>query len=160
MNRLLILYLLLEGDRSAYEIKQVLVSPYLRFWFHVEDPSIYSALKTLAKNGFATARRVGRATSYRITRKGVREFETSLRVAWETGDAKTFESALAVSGDMARAELKVVVERRLSFLEQRVDQLAGIRLGAMSPLLARKEQVSLDAEIRWLRQEQSRLNDE
>ena len=156
MARLLILYLLLEGARSAYELKRVLASPYLTFWFRIEDPSIYSALKTLAKNGYATAKKSGRATRYRVMRKGVEEFDMALEQAWETGEGRVFDAALAVSGDLPSDELGELMARRQVQLERRLEQLHVLKDGAMSSLLARKEQAFLETEITWLQQEQDK----
>ncbi len=150
MTRLLILYLLLEGERSAYDVKRILSSPYIAYWFVLEDPSIYSALKTLAKNGFAKARKAGRATTYRITRAGAAEFETCLNRAWASNDEKEFQAALAVSPDLTADELRQRLQARLSQSKNRLEQLRAIKAGAMSPILAGREERLLQAECNWL----------
>lgn len=157
MTRLLILYLLLEGDRSAYEIKQTLSSPYVAHWFRIEDASIYSALKTLTKNGFATSKQVGRATRYRISRKGTQEYEMALAKAWEAGEGRSFDAALAASGDLPKEELSEFFALRLTYLQGRLAQFTAVKDGAMSAMLARREQMALECELSWLERERQGL---
>lgn len=152
MARLLILYLLLEGERSAYDVKQILSSPFVSYWFTLADPSIYSALKTLAKNGFANSRKSGRATTYRITKKGVVEFKTCLERAWKSNDEKEFLAALAVSPDLTARDLRQHLEDRVGLAQTRYEQLQAIKSGAMSSLLASREEFLLNAEREWLRE--------
>ena len=53
MTRLLILWLLAERPMHGYRIAKILSAPALAYWFHVEDASIYSMLRTLVKTGLA-----------------------------------------------------------------------------------------------------------
>lgn len=157
MSRLLVLYLLLEGARSGYDIKRVLASPHLRFWFEVEDPSIYSALKTLAKNGLAKALTSERATKYRLSAKGAKAFDSALEDAWRSRDPRVFEAALAVCGDLPKKELQRLIDRRLVELQERSDRFRALQAGALSQLLARRTETLLAAELDWLTSEQARL---
>ena len=142
----------MEGERSAYDLKRVLSSPYVSFWFSLEDPSIYSALKTLAKNGFAKARKNGRATSYQITKAGVSEFEACLDRAWRAKDEREFKAAMAVSPDLTKRELQSRLAARLQQTELQLERLRAIKAGAISPLLASREEHLLEAECAWLRE--------
>ena len=151
MARLLILYLLLEGERSAYDVKRVLRDPGVGFWFALEDASIYSALKTLARNGCANTTKNGRATTYHITKAGVAEFGACLDRAWASSDEREFRAALAVSPDLTKHQLKQRLEARLQLTESRLERLRAIKSGAMSAQLASHEEHQLEAACQWLR---------
>ena len=157
MVRMLILYLLMEGSRSGYDLKRILAQPYISYWFSTEDPSIYSALKTLARSGYAKAKREGRATKYRITRKGVEDFEAAVREAWVAGEGRMFEAALAVTSDLPQAELAEAIDGRTTYLTGKLQALEAIAPGALSELLVRRERALLAAELDWLADETGRL---
>lgn len=158
MVRMLVLYLLMEGALSGYDVKQVLSRSFVRFWFPVEDASIYSALKTLAGNGLATASKQGRAVKYRITKRGAAELAAMTDGAWESANNQVANAALAVSGDMPKPTLKDGLMRRLDALRQRRAELESLRRGALSALLARREEALLNAEIDWLETELETLS--
>ena len=88
MARLLVLWLLNERPMHGYEIKKSLSDAGMRFWFGLEDASIYSVLRTLAKHGYAVAsapeqqgNRPAR-TRYEITTEGRRHYRQLLEQAY------------------------------------------------------------------------------
>lgn len=165
MIRVLLLYLLTEEGQSAYDLKRILSRSSMRFWFPVEDPSIYSGLRTLLGLGYiredkANARK-SRAKRYTITKAGLEYLERLTQESWR-GPVEPvlskFEAALATSGDMMRSELRVELDHRLMSVERRIAELRAVERGAISPLLARREEKLLEAERSWLQEELNRLS--
>ena len=138
---------------TATDIKRVLASPYVAFWLGAKDASIYSALKTMARQGLARVIDSDRATRYEITPLGVAEFERCRGAAWQAQDERLFETALAVSGDLSSEEKRQALARRREQLELASDRLQGLKAGAMSQLLVRREEALLAAELQWLGRE-------
>src|SRR3954451_6214304 len=96
-----------------YDVRRELVGWHLEEWTNVEPGSIYSALKTLEKDGMI--RRVGGVetsgrpakTQYELTGEGESEFQTLLRIAWwrVSFGAQPLLPALAMFPFLSRQEL-------------------------------------------------------
>ena len=157
MTRILILYLLLEGARSGYELKRIVSRPFVRFWFRIEDASIYSSLKTLARRGLAKTSHADRAVHYDITRDGVAHYEALCEEAWGGENALNFQAALAVCSGVSHAKLARLFRNRRHLMVERGKQLETLKLGALSEPLARREHRLIKAEVAWLDDELRRL---
>ena len=164
MTRLLIMWLLAERPVHGYRIAKILSAPALAYWFHVEDASIYSMLRTLVKTGLARIEpeeEAGRArprTLYRITRAGRAALRAGLEAAWRDHhpDNSPFPAALAAIDELEEPEITALAEARLAMLCARRRDLDTHAAGAPSALLARREAALLGAEIAWLESEQAR----
>lgn len=164
MTRLLILWLLAERPMHGYRIAKILSAPALAYWFHVEDASIYSMLRTLVKTGLARIEpedESGRArprTRYRITRDGRTALRAGLEAAWRDHhpDTSPFPAALAALDELEDPEIAALTAARHAMLRARRTDLDTHAAGAPSALLARREAALLDAEIAWLESEQAR----
>jgi len=163
MTRLLILWLLAERPMHGYRIRKTLSAPALAFWFHIEDASIYSMLRTLAKTGLATAEpeketdHARPRTRYRITRAGRAALRRGLITAWRNHhpDSSPYPAALAALDELEKPEIAVLITARLTMLRSRRTELDKSAAGAPSALLARRAAALLDAEIAWLQSEQT-----
>ncbi len=126
----------------GYDVRRELLSWRLDGWMNVQSGSIYSALKTLEKDGLievtGQTRSGGRPerTEYVITAEGNKEFAGLLRTAWWQLQRPTepLMPALCLMLFMPRAELIAALESRISQLAAQSGELhftrAGIRDGA------------------------------
>lgn len=162
----------------GYEIRQELLSWQLETWTAMGTGSIYSALRTLEKDG--AIRAVGSSregnrparTSYEITEAGEREFDTLLRQAWWHVQASTepLVPALGLFPSLSRLEMLAALQSRIVQLQGHLEHLAMVRStirdGAAPPVDDIPEHVRelLDflamrgrAELDWTRQFRRRL---
>ena len=161
MTRILILWLLNEQPLHGYRIQKILGAPELAFWFRIEDASIYSMLRTLAKHGFTRAeedRRDGggpQRTIHGITPAGRRELRRCLEAAWRSlgGGRSRFSAARAAIAEFEAREIAALMTARKAALEGRRARLRGVERSAPSRLLARREAALLDAELSWIARE-------
>ena len=126
LTRLLILWLLSESPLHGYRIKKILEDEGLGFFFPIEYASIYSALRTLVKEGHVEQVAVEREgnrerTRYRITRSGRRHFEELLRRAWRElpSPAEPIQLALAARPELAEDEVDQLLDERRDALRAR-----------------------------------------
>jgi DNA-binding PadR family transcriptional regulator len=160
LTRLIILWLLSERPLHGYRIKTILGDRGLRFWFPIEDASIYSMLNSLVKEGLAkkvTTEREGKRpkrTLYAITPEGRRHYEDLLREAWRNPISYTdpIQVALAASGDLPDKEVARLSEERLGALEERLKEVQSLRDAAPDIEMVNRESSRLESEINWLRQ--------
>jgi DNA-binding PadR family transcriptional regulator len=164
----------------GYDVRRELLGWHLEEWTNVETGSIYSALKTLEKDGMIrrtseTERGARPAkTLYELTGEGEAEFQTLLRIAWwrVSYGAQPLLSALAMFPFMSRQELTAAVQSRQGQLEATLGQLsftrAAIQDGATGEQGGPPEHVreSLDfmmshvrAELEWMQTFLRRLRD-
>ncbi|MEN3361052.1 MAG: hypothetical protein V7637_5034 [Mycobacteriales bacterium] len=162
----------------GYEIRQELLSWQLEPWTAVGTGSIYSALRTLEKDGAIRAVSSGRQgnrparTSYELTEDGRREFMTLLRQAWWQVHPSTepLVPALGLFPELSRQEMIAALQSRIAQLESHLEHVAavrtGIRDGATPPVDDIPEHVRelLDflsarerAEVEWTKQFLRRL---
>jgi DNA-binding PadR family transcriptional regulator len=119
----------------GYDVRRELLGWHLEEWTNVETGSIYSALKTLEKDGMIrrtseTERGARPAkTQYELTGEGEAEFQTLLRIAWwrVSYGAQPLLPALAMFPFMTRQELIAAVQSRQSQLEAEIGQLSFTR---------------------------------
>jgi DNA-binding PadR family transcriptional regulator len=125
----------------GYDVRRELLSWRLEESTHIKPGSIYSALKTLEKDGLLTAQ--DRAadgkperTPYVITAEGEKEFQTLLRAAWwrVIGPMEPLVPALCLMPALPREEVVAAVQARQAQLRSTLEELrflrAGIRDGA------------------------------
>ena len=119
----------------GYDVRRELLGWHLEEWTNVETGSIYSALKTLEKDGMIrrtseTERGARPAkTQYELTGEGEAEFQTLLRIAWwrVSYGAQPLLPALAMFPFMSRQELTAAVQSRQGQLEAELGQLSFTR---------------------------------
>jgi DNA-binding PadR family transcriptional regulator len=178
-TRLLVLGVLrFMQPAHGYEIRQELLSWQLEPWTSVGTGSIYSALRTLEKDGAIRIAGSGREgnrparTSYELTPAGRQEFETLLRQSWWQVQASTepLVPALGMFPMLTRTEMVAALQSRLAQLQTQLEHVAAIRAtikdGAAPPADDIPEHVRelLDflamrgrAELDWTRQFLRRL---
>ncbi|MEL6891801.1 MAG: PadR family transcriptional regulator [Actinomycetota bacterium] len=158
MTRLLILWLLAERPLTGYEIKKALTDQGMRFWFELEDGSIYSALRTLTKHGHT--RIVGteqegnrpQRTRYRITAAGKRHYRQLLIDALRTPalPVAPIDVALAAQGDLDPTAVTEALAARTKRLRELGDHIDVHRTAAPSGALVDRNQALVHAELEWL----------
>jgi DNA-binding PadR family transcriptional regulator len=159
MVRLLILWLLSERPLHGYRIKKILEDEGLAFWYPVEFASIYSALRTLAKEGWvveeATEREGSRPprTRYRITPAGRDHYRHLLRAAWSEAPhhRHPIDVACAAGGDLEGQEVLALLERRVTNLETRSTEIDAATRASPSRLLVDRARRLNAAETDWTR---------
>ncbi|MCU1391833.1 MAG: hypothetical protein JWM34_261 [Ilumatobacteraceae bacterium] len=121
----------------GYDVRRELQGWRLDGWVNVQPGSIYSALKTLERDGFiATAshdvtdtRSRPERTEYVLTTEGERQFTKLLRAAWwkvERGQ-EPFFPAMCFLTQMPRDELLAALQARIAQIEAQVAELKFIR---------------------------------
>ena len=121
----------------GYDVRRELQSWRLDGWVNVQAGSIYSALKTLERDGFiATLATDGRPrtnrperTEYVMTPEGDKQFKSLLRAAWwqvERGQ-EPFFPAMCFLHEMPRDELIAAVQARVNQQEAQIAELRFIR---------------------------------
>ena len=159
MTRLLVLWLLAERPRYGYEITKGLSDSGMRFWFAVEEASIYSVLRTLTRNGHAVEQAVERADTgrprvrYALTPAGRDYYADLLRTALSqpTGVASVVDVAMAAGGDLDEVEVDELLDLRAGALTELRDQLEGQVRSAPAAGIVDRRRALLDAELAWLR---------
>jgi len=164
----------------GYDVRRELLTWRLEDHANVKPGSIYSAIRTLEKDGLvavhsheADIRRPER-TTYVTTPEGDKEFQLMLREAWWTVRAPSnpLVPALTLMRYLPREELARALQARIAQQEGELDSLAfmraGIRDGATGAEGEIPEHVReivdfiaahLKAEIDWARAFQKRLRD-
>lgn len=152
------LWLLAERPLYGYEITKSLADSGMRFWFAVEEASIYSVLRTLTRNGYAVEQAVERADTgrprvrYALTGAGRAYYADLLRhaLAVPVSFAGPVDVALAAAGDLEEVEAEQLLRRRAARLEA---DLAALDLNARSApadALVDRRRVLVAAELDWL----------
>jgi DNA-binding PadR family transcriptional regulator len=160
MVRLLILWLLSEGPLHGYRIRRILAEPGLAAWLKVDDASIYSMLKTLAREGFVIAEAptptTGRGpqpkAQYRITPAGRKHYLALLEQAWREplAIAQPVQVALAAQADVGPDALVALWAARHAALSAQRDTLEATRRSAPHPFMVDRGLALIDAELRWI----------
>lgn len=125
-TRLLILGILTDKPRHGYDIRRELELWDAEQWANIAYGSIYSALNTLAKDGYIEAvnsdsteqKRPTARTEYAITSSGRGEFERLLREYWWQPKPMIdpFQAALTFMNKMPRDELLAALHYRADAL--------------------------------------------
>jgi DNA-binding PadR family transcriptional regulator len=158
MARLLVLWILSERACHGYEIKKALSDQGTAFWFGLDDTSIYSALRTLVKLGFArelgTEREGARPprTRYEITPGGRAHYRELLVEALATPRLPTapIDVALAANGDLDEATVRAALTRRAAALDELADRIRRAAAAAPSRHIVERNRALVDAERAWL----------
>ena len=119
----------------GYDVRRELMSWQLDAWMNLQPGSIYSALKTLERDGHITVtsreRSAGRPerTEYVLTAEGHKEFSQLLRTAWWTveGGTAPIIPALTMMPFMERDELIAALQSRASQLAGQLQELKFVR---------------------------------
>jgi DNA-binding PadR family transcriptional regulator len=119
----------------GYDVRRELISWRLEDWINLQPGSIYSALKTLERDGHIEVtgreRSEGKPerTEYVLTQEGEKEFQQLLRKAWWTVDtgSSPLIPALCLMPFMDRGELIAAVQSRISQLEGQAQELKFVR---------------------------------
>jgi DNA-binding PadR family transcriptional regulator len=119
----------------GYDVRRELVSWHLEESAHIKPGSIYSALKTLAKDGLLVATtddpdKTDR-TSYQLTAEGEKEFQALLRATWwrVVQPAEPLIPALCLLPFLPREELEAALQSRVAQLAASLDEARFIRAG-------------------------------
>ena len=162
----------------GYDVRRELLSWNIEESAHIKPGSVYSALKTLAKDGFLEARSDDpdkpERTSYQLTGEGEKEFQNLLRGAWwrVVQPTEPLIPALCLMPFMPRDELVAALQSRLAQLTSSLDEArflrATIQDGATGEDGAIPEHVReivdfitarTKAEVSWTRELVKRLKD-
>lgn len=119
----------------GYDVRRELMTWRLEEWTNVKTGSIYSALRTLEKDGLVevTGRLRGdgrpERTEYVLTAEGDKEFNVLLREAWwrVQRPAEPLVPALCLMLNLPREELISAVRSRASQLEGQIEELRFFR---------------------------------
>lgn len=114
----------------GYDVRSELLSWRVEQWSNVKPGSIYSALKTLEKDGLiaVTSResRGGRPerTEYVLTGEGEKEFQIMLRETWwqVAQPMEPLLPGLCLMWSLSREELLAAVQSRVNWLTGQVEQ--------------------------------------
>jgi DNA-binding PadR family transcriptional regulator len=119
----------------GYEVRRELRSWQLEDWANIQLGSVYSALKTLEKDGLLAATPAtsesGRParTEYVLTDEGEKEFLTLLRSTWWRHEpaVEPLVPGLSLMPFLSRAELLAALRARTSQVEGRLAELRLVR---------------------------------
>lgn len=158
LTRLVVLWLLSERPHHGYRIRKILSGGGLRFWFPLDDASIYSMLRSLVREGFAmqvATERDGRRpprTVFTITAAGRGHYEDLLRAAWRNvaPPAEPVQLALAAGGDLPDDEVAELARERERALRARLDELSALRSTAPADAMVDRERARIAGELDWL----------
>lgn len=152
------LWLLAERPLTGYEIKRALTDAGMRFWFTVEDASIYSVLRTLVRNGHAVEEALERTdtrrprTRYAITPAGRALYAGLLAQALATPApfAAPVDVALAAGGDLDRAEAASSLAARADALRALLAEQELHAASSPSAALVARRRALAAAELDWV----------
>lgn len=157
MTRLLVLWLLSERPLYGYEITRSLSDSGMRFWFAVEEASIYSVLRTLARNGYAVEQvedgDTGRPRRrYTITAAGRAYHRELLREALADPvlRADPVDVALAASADLTPGEVRDLLAQRAATLRALLVGIERNARAAPDEAIVRRRRALAAAELAWL----------
>ncbi|GAA4985658.1 PadR family transcriptional regulator [Kineococcus glutinatus] len=119
----------------GYDVRRELLSWRLEEWANVKPGSVYSALKTMHREGLLALHGEGggggrpERTRYVLTGEGEKEFQVLLRAHWwhATSPTVPFLGALCLMPFMAREELVAALTARISQLGAKLDELRFVR---------------------------------
>lgn len=129
-TRLMVLGVLAERPMHGYDVKGTLRSWGAEWWAGVTDGSIYSALKTMERDGLLEIERTERAgtrperTVYAVTGRGRDEFLRLLREAWWQYQPVQHPLAVAATfaGHLPKEEVDAALRARAAGLRAALEQ--------------------------------------
>jgi len=154
--RLLVLWLLNERPMHGYQIKKALADDGMAFWFALEDASIYSVLRTLAKKGYVVERAetgsVRPRTVYRITPEGRTYYQTLLAnaLAVPSSTVGPIDVALSARGDLDPTTISSSLAARGKHLHEQMAEMERGRRAAPSNAMVDRNLALVRAEVEWL----------
>jgi len=119
----MLLGLINEERKGAYEITKMLVYMNIKWWFHISDSTVYITLKNLEKKEYIKGNvekngNMPERTVYCVTDTGKEEFLNSLREAILTlnYDTTVFSIAAFFIASFGKEEQAMLLEQRLLVL--------------------------------------------
>lgn len=119
----LLLGMIYEHPRNAYEITKLLHDMNIKWWFQISDSTVYTTLKNLGKKGFVTGsvEKTGNMpdkTIYALTEKGTHALRETVRqsILQFNYDTNIFTIAAFLMDILEREEQKHLLEERLRLL--------------------------------------------
>ena len=123
-----------HGEAHAYAVHQELMSWRVDTWTAVKPPSIYHAVKQLAREGRLTATgpqsspRGPARVAYRITAAGDEEFFALLEAALGSPEIEEFGAGIANMCCLPRARVQALLEERLRTTESIDAELGSMKV--------------------------------
>jgi len=164
--RLVILGLLKQRQLHGYEIKHI-IEDHMGDWTSIAFGSIYFAICKLEEKGFIqkeTREKSGNRPSrtiYSMTPLGGQEFRRLLIGTWQKTERHyfSFDIALFFADELAHQEIRELLERRLSEMEQDIRHLTAHRdeilsnqhIPPITELIFDHTYSHLQAEYDWLK---------
>ncbi|MBP3887825.1 MAG: PadR family transcriptional regulator [Cellulosilyticum sp.] len=122
---ILLLGMISEGDKGAYEITKMLEQMRIRWWFNIGDSTVYAAIKNLNKKGYILGRldkqgNMPERTIYTITAEGMVALkEAIIRIVGEMDFDTTIVSIAVNYLDIfTQEERKNLLDQRITILAQ------------------------------------------
>lgn len=157
----MLLGLIYEKPRNAYEIIKRLNDMNVKWWFHIADSTVYATLKALEKKEYilGAAEKVGNMperTVYRLSEKGKRELADTLRasILQFHYDTNIFSIAAFFLNVFPFSEQRTLLQERLNTLqkyrvgiENQVNPLWEIEVPALHAANVKRMMDLVDAEI-------------
>jgi DNA-binding PadR family transcriptional regulator len=164
MTRMVILWLLSEGPLHGYRIRSILEDEALNFWFPIDPGSIYTVLRTLAKNEYIAEVAVEQEglrpqrTKYRITRAGRKHLAALLEEAWRQppGIGDPMQMALAAQSELDKERVDELFRERVGLLAERVAALEAVARSAPAPEMVARQLALTKAELDWAKTQTKR----
>lgn len=99
---ILLLGMISEEPKGAYEITKMLEYMSVKWWFNISDSTVYSTIKSLEKRKLIIGKAEKRSnmperTVYSISQLGIEELKSSIREAFTTMDYDTTIYSIAVT---------------------------------------------------------------
>lgn len=158
----LILGMLAEGEKHAYEIEKLIAARGMRKWTDVAFSSIYYLLEKLESKGLAASSpsEGKKKRPYRITDAGLRELHKSAceRLSERYPANTHLMTGIAISDALTATEYVAALEIRSQVLKDDLDALRAVSASRDSvPLPARRllalSERLVEAELAWVSDE-------
>lgn len=122
---LMLLGLINQKPLNAYEIKKMLTSLNMRWWYNIADSTLYAAIKGLETKGYVSGKvekngNMPEKTVYSVTPAGLRALKDNLRSAILVFDydATGFSIAAFFMDVLEPAERVDLLQRRVEYLDR------------------------------------------
>ncbi|HCQ91571.1 MAG TPA: PadR family transcriptional regulator [Clostridium sp.] len=133
---MLLLGMISEEPKGAYEITKMLEGMSVKWWFNISDSTVYSTIKSLEKKKLIIGKVEKRSnmperTVYSISRLGIEELKSSIRETFTAMDYDTTIYSIAVTyiNIFNNSEQVELFNKRVKMLQ---GYLAGIERGIKS----------------------------
>lgn len=122
---MLLLGVISEGEKGAYEMTKMLDQMQMKWWFNIGDSTVYATIKSLEKKSYIAGRsdkqgNMPERTIYTITQEGLKALkETITKVLRQMDfDTTTVSIALNYLYIFSTEESKCLLNQRMSILTQ------------------------------------------